>query len=244
MQKLRDTYAASHYLHHAYLLVGDTQIIIRELVDFLREDAGITVTANPDFWHRKFLTFGIDHARDLAQSQTRKAFSENKFGNKNDTTGSKKIFIIETDIITEEAQNALLKIFEEPSLDTHFFIISPQDIIISTLRSRMHVILYISSETSTNTATEQTSQAKLITLLDMSFSERLKLVAKITKGIADEEKTKQDAIAFINNIESEVYKKDVQEFARVLTITENARISLYDRGAPIKLILEYVILAI
>ena len=61
--------------------------------------------------------------------------------------GGKKIFVISTNSITREAQNSLLKIFEEPTEGTHFFLIlSSSRILIPTLKSRLHVIPSISSK--------------------------------------------------------------------------------------------------
>ena len=49
--------------------------------------------------------------RALKDAQTRGAFG-----------GSRKIFIIGANSFTREAQNALLKTFEEPTAGTHFFL--------------------------------------------------------------------------------------------------------------------------
>jgi hypothetical protein len=78
----------------------------------------------------------------------------------------------------------------------------------------------------------------------MSIDNRLKLVKEITDKISDEEGTKQDAIALLNNIEEELYNASFQKNSGSLLVTQNAREYLYDRGAPVKMILEYVMLNI
>ena len=70
------------------------------------------------------------------------------------------------------------------------------------------------------------------------------MVKEIVDGIADEQKTKQDAIDFLNQIESELHTTGVLKSAKSLEICESARASLYDRGAPVKMILENLVLSI
>jgi DNA polymerase III delta prime subunit len=221
MDRLINSYKQSKNLHHAYFLVGDTEIIFSKLKDFLEKSVGIKTSGNPDFWQGKFATLTIDDARDIAEAQARKDFK-----------GEKKIFVIRAGFITEEAQNSLLKVFEEPTTGTHFFIISPQDILLPTLRSRMQVIL------------NNIETVKSLSILDLKFKERLEMVKEVTDAIKDEDKTKQDAITLLNQIEKELHVGGVEKFARSLRICEEARESLYDRGAPVKIILENVMLSI
>jgi len=216
-------YKNSDTLHHAYYFVEHkAEEAVHKLKEFLTEVVGVKIAGNPDFSHRKFDNFTIDDARSITQGESRKDFS-----------GGKKIFIIETDFITEEAQNALLKVFEEPTIGTHFFIISPQDVLLPTLRSRMQV--YVSEEEEKNIYEN---------VLVMNLKERLEFVKDITEGIKDEDKTKQDAISFLNGIEKQLYEMGVEQNSEKLKICEQTRDSLYDRGAPIKIILENLVLSI
>ena len=236
MDQLVTSYKKSGHLHHAYFLVGDTEIIFERLVSFLNKNVGVKISGNPDFWRGKFTTLTIGDARQVADLQERKSFAGN--GNPLGHPMSKwhkwqrKIFIIQADFITEEAQNSLLKVFEEPTSGTHFFIISPQNILLPTLRSRMQTI-YHSMEA-------RPSQG----ILDMKMKKRLEKVKEIVDGISGEEKTKQDAIALLNQLETELHDSGVEKSSKSLEICEHARASLYDRGAPIKMILENVMLSI
>src|SRR3989344_6319738 len=227
MQELIDSYKSSKNLHHAYFLVGDGEEIFLELRGFLEEKVGVKTLGNPDFWYGKFNTLNIEGARGIAESQERKSFKSHLEAR----LPSKKIFIIQTDFITEEAQNSLLKVFEEPTKGTHFFIISPQDNLLPTLRSRMQVIM-------SKTVFDSSK------ILNMEIAERLEKVKEITDMIKDEEKTKQDAITLLNQIETELHNMDIEKSAKALKICESARASLYDRGAPIKMILEQVMLSV
>jgi DNA polymerase III delta prime subunit len=222
MQALIDLYKNSEHLHHAYFFVEHkVGEFVDKLKNFLEEMVGIKTSSNPDFWHGEYETLTIDDARMITESSSRRDFANGR-----------KVFIIQANFITEEAQNALLKVFEEPTPGTHFFIISPQDMLLPTLRSRVMVIAGTTEETENES------------ILDLKMNERLAKVKEITEAISDEESTKQDAIIFLNRIEKELHTKGIEKSAKALEICELARTSLYDRGAPVKIILENVMLSI
>ena len=224
MEQLIKSFNESGKLHHAYCLVGDTENIIVKLISFLEDIVGLKTSSNPDFRLGKFSTLTTEQARELAEKQNAKDFGSGR-----------KIFILQTEIITEEAQNALLKVFEEPTVGTHFFVITPQDILLPTLRSRMNMFKV---ENSKDIKPENRN------ILDLKIGEKMSLVKEMTDSISDEEKTKQDAIQLLNQIEKELYERGVEVSKKSLEVTSLARSFLYDRGAPIKMILENVMLSI
>ncbi len=221
IEHLENTFRTTGTIHHAYFVVGDGAETFPHVHTFLGESMGVKTQGNPDFWHGKFDVFSIEDARKVSISQEAKDFA-----------GNKKIFIIEANSIGEQAQNSLLKVFEEPTAGTHFFILMPQDTLLPTLRSRMIIL---------DTRTERVA---VKSVLGMNFGERLALVKEITTGISDDEKTKQDAIGLLNQIEGELYSLGVEKSLLPLHICQLARISLYDNGAPVKMILENVMLSI
>ena len=116
-------------LHHANLLVGRRELA-ESYVTSLLQKLGIKISNNPDYFPFKNETFGIGEARDLTLLAGRKAL------------GKEKIFLIIPGRITLEAQNALLKTFEEPFPNTYFFLVVREEaLVIPTLRSRMRVII-------------------------------------------------------------------------------------------------------
>ena len=116
--------------HHAYF-IHRFKDVVENLKDFLKNKFQINHAKNPDFHYEKFETFGIDESRALKERHLSKSFKE----------GSKRIFIIETSGMTHEAQNSLLKIFEEPNVNSHFFLIMPSvEVLLPTLRSRLNII--------------------------------------------------------------------------------------------------------
>jgi DNA polymerase III delta prime subunit len=116
-------------LHHAYLLEGAEEEITPEILKFIKS-LGIKTLGNPDFCHMSFDSFKIEDARNLKSIEYEKGFGKGK-----------KIFLISANNFLLEAQNTLLKIFEEPIENTHFFIIVPdKNALLKTLVSRFYLI--------------------------------------------------------------------------------------------------------
>src|SRR3989344_1002069 len=112
-------------LHHANLLIGTP----REAESYLRSfynNLGIRLANNPDFVAFRAEIFGIDEARALRILSTRKAVTTAKAGQV-----SSKIFFITPMRLTLEAQNALLKTFEDPSPGTYFFLAMREESLIA-----------------------------------------------------------------------------------------------------------------
>src|SRR3989344_749278 len=122
--------------HHANLLVGSPE----GAESFLRslcETVGIELANNPDFFVFKTETFGIDEAREVKLLSARRAVTPRQESGQ----ASRKIFLIAPARLTLEAQNALLKTFEDPLPDTFFFLVVREEgLVIPTLRSRMQTI--------------------------------------------------------------------------------------------------------
>ena len=115
-------------LHHANLLVGTRQEA-ESYLTALCGSLGIKLVNNPDFVTFRSEVFGVDEARQLSLMAVRKALT------------NQKIFLISAGRLTVEAQNALLKAFEDPFPATHFFLVASEEgLILSTLRSRMNVV--------------------------------------------------------------------------------------------------------
>jgi len=227
MKSIIDTYKKTGTLHHACLIEGDKENMFVELCDFLENEMNFPVKGNPDFWHREFDTFGIDDGRGIKELQTRRAVVQER-----------KIFIISANFFTTEAQNSLLKVFEEPTEGTHFFIITQNaDTLLPTLRSRM---LFI------NTTREGPSFAGGVDVkefLKSNKANRLELLKSII-----EEKDKNMAISFLNNLEEVLYKKfQGQSLKSVLiSLEEIIRCKKYlnGRASSVKMLLEHLALVI
>lgn len=206
-------------LHHAYLLIGQREKIKSMVRDFLLQSLGLNIFSSPDVRVFSSSNLSIDDVRQI------KVYEEFK-----DFGGERKIFIIDSDFITLEAQNALLKILEEPTKGTHFFMIISQDTVIDTLRSRMYVL-------NLNEVTPEDES-----WLSSSLEEKLELIKKITDD--SNSNPKQEAINFVNKIERELYNSGVVNNFNKIVLCQNTRKYLYDKGAPIKMILESFVLSL
>lgn len=115
-------------LHHAYLVLGEPSSA-KAWIFSLLEKLGVSTTGNPDLFLFEEGLFGVDDARALAARSIEKAFT------------GRKIFLLLPNKITFEAQNALLKTFEEPAALTHFFLVVREEaLVLPTLRSRMSLL--------------------------------------------------------------------------------------------------------
>ncbi|MDD5357444.1 MAG: hypothetical protein PHS53_04850 [Candidatus Pacebacteria bacterium] len=215
-------------LHHAYCIVGEREDVLAELLVFFEKELKVKTVGNPDFWRGKFDLFTVDDAEKLIEAQSKKALQ----------VGNKKIFLIIVNKIQWQAQNKLLKVLEEPTLDTHFFlVISSTEGLLSTLKSRLFII---------NTNGENKWEKDAKEFLSSAKPKRLVSVKKMTDEISDEKKTKADAISFLNAVES-VLKEKVgtiksKEDARSFEELIKFRSYLGDQSPSVKMILEHLAL--
>lgn len=220
-----------HLNHHAYLLVGG-DAIQAELILMLEKKHAIKTHGNPDFTAQKFENLTIDDARQLIEAAEVKPT----------TADGKRIFILTMNSITVEAQNALLKLLEEPSEYVHFFLIVPSaHLLLPTVKSRLSMIG--SPGKSENDPAADLAEAKKF--LSMTAPKRLEMIKSLIEDIAKEKKTKQDAVDFLNQIQAAVYvSKGSKNGARELETIETARKYMNDRAPSLKMLLEYVALNI
>ncbi len=229
MQLLIDTYKKTGNLHHAYLIEGERSSTVKTLFDFLENEVGVKKAANPDFWHGQFDSFGIDDGRLLKEMQEKKAFS------------GKKIFVLEVNALTHQAQNSLLKMFEEPTSDTHFFLVLPSlSSLLPTLRSRFMVIERKSEDTVGVLARQ---------FLLANKGERLKLAKEFADEISDEKKVKADAALLLGHLElllkEKLGKKAMgRDEAQIFSELISARSYLGDTSPSVKMLLEHVALVL
>lgn len=202
-------------LHHANLLVGAPE----EAETYLRSicsNLGFKLAGNPDFVSIRTDTFGIDEARDLTRMASRRALGEGQ------------IFFISALRLTMEAQNALLKTFEDPFPDTHFFLRTQEEaLIIPTLRSRMKVIPIYGS------TVPDCGEAKQF--LSLSLKDRL----KFTKAFVDKEK---NLSVFLDDLMPVLRKQGVSQ--KLMEYVYNARRFANDTSASSRLIIEHLSLVI
>lgn len=169
---------AKKMIHHANLLVAPPE----EAEDHLRlvcDDLGVTLGHNPNFFVFKKKVFGIDEARELRLLASRKAFSSKLTPDAPESSPAKVFFIV-AEQLTLEAQNALLKTFEDPTPQTYFFLaVREESLIIPTLSSRMQTA-FVSRDSAGSLANTEAEK-----FLSLSIKDRL----SFAKRFADEERS-------------------------------------------------------
>ncbi len=212
--------------HHAYGIAGEAEEVVPKLLAALKKSAQFNAQGNPDFRSALYETMGIDEARALTEAAERKAVS-----------GGKKVFIISARGITKEAQNALLKVFEEPSADTHFFLIVPSiEILLPTLRSRLCVIY---APEAAGAEVSPRAQA----FLRASIPARLRTIQGLLKS-AEEETGKKTLVSFLDEIEQSLAMGERNATLEALGAVLEAKKYSRDRAPSFKLLLEHLALVL
>lgn len=125
----------------------------------LPEDIRIQGTDTEHFIHD---TFGIDHARHLYQRAHIRPIEKQA-----------REFLVYAQSITHEAQNALLKLFEEPPEKVVFHVVlASEEVLIPTLRSRLQCVA-VAKSVSKSTVFED--------FLKMDYGKRMEEIATHTK---------------------------------------------------------------
>jgi DNA polymerase III delta prime subunit len=207
-------------LHHAYFIAGERRAVLLDLEKFLKDAFSIVRSGHPDVHYAEHESFGIDEGRALQDMQIMRP-----------VLGDRKIFILHVGSMTSEAQNSLLKVFEEPTPGTHFFVISSSPrILLPTLRSRMVVVFHPS-------ATDNSSEVMAKRFATLSPKERLATVAPLI-----EEKDKARAEDFLQSLVAELSRGGMEKAGkgRARAIKELLSLISYlkDRSPSLKLILE------
>ncbi len=223
-----------HMAHHAYVVEGERIAVMARA----ERAARALVGASADYQALAFDQLTIEQARKLRELAYQSG------------TGDSRVLVIYAARIFHEAQNALLKVFEEPPSGTTLILGVPSlGILLSTLRSRL-VPLPIDEELGAQRDTTSN-------FLALSSTEREKYLTKLVeRSKADSDAIKQEArgeaTALISDLLQRSYKalqaetepRRRQELVAFLEdLTAFLPIS-HERSAPLKLIFEHVLLVI
>ena len=231
MQSIFEHFKKTGYLHHAHIIEGDKDVLTPLLLALIEKKMGIFSHNNPDVSLLTYKSFGIDEARTLSENQSRAGFS-----GAGEVDASRKIFLIATDSFTREAQNALLKTFEEPTLGTHFFIIVPHlDSILPTLRSRL-VVATLGEQTY-----DDEPRGLAEKFLAASLEERFAFNKKLTETKKDEPVDREKIRRMFDHLERMLYtrmagKPDHGVFSELY----QAKKYLADRGSSAKMLCDHL----
>lgn len=210
-------------LHHANLLIaqGDPYSFI---ASFARERLGFEPKANPDFLLVDGSLFGIDEARRLEEWALGKPL-----------LGEVKVCAVISDSITFEAQNALLKVLEEPPLGTYIFLALPSlGGLLPTFLSRIRIL-----EGSFSGQSKDKSLAKAEKFLKESVSGRLSMVRSLSKK--EDRAELQDLLSSLERAYHEAFLSEPranrsQNMEKILM----AKIFASGRGSSPKMLIEWL----
>ncbi len=229
-----DQYLDQKNLHHAYLIEGAREEIVPEILKFINK-LGIKTSGNPDFCEISVDSFKIDEALYLRSMGSEKGF-----------TSQKKFFIISANNFSLDSQGVLLKIFEEPIDNTHFFIIVPdKDALLKTLISRFFVIKF---ETKNNSDIAEAEK-----FIAMSLSNRILYIKDLLADSDEEEEilikdgVRSRALKFLNALEAILHNRLISKADFKITFFQQifkAREYIRQPGSSVKSLLESVALVI
>jgi hypothetical protein len=208
--------------HHAYLIEGDVELSFKELILSL-ERLEIPTLGNPDIFIKEYETLLIDHAREIKDFQSEAASEKNK----------KKIIILKTRSFSYPAQNALLKVFEEPRPGVVIFVIMPESTkLYPTLRSRL-------LGTIGEYAPHESLKKDAKVFLNGTTKTRLDFLKKFL-DVESKPVLKERAVNFLNQLEEELAKRDSMADKDRVKDIYLVKKYIGDQGSSPKILLEHL----
>jgi hypothetical protein len=199
--------------HHAYYIEG-TQAQFNEYKEAL----------NP-FYARQYERFGVDEARELIALVGLKNFQD-------------ALYLLGISSITTEAQQAVLKLFEEPQQGTTFVVLLPHGVLLPTVRSRMLEYPDRSKLSEKSLGGGKDFFQEVSTFIKSSSKERSEIITKLLK---DDEGVKERVRDFVNGLEALLVKHIHAPSARAgLEDIDRVRDYLRDRSPSLKMLLEHL----
>jgi len=216
--------------HHAFVIEAGEEEGIKIAEVWVERELGMEIKGNPDVIVLRYGLFSPDDARRVSELAAQAPFA-----------GEHKAIIIAASRAYHEAQNALLKLFEEPSPGTYLFFILPTlGGLLPTLRSRV-AILNANVGPPRSHIPEAAEE-----FLKATKERRSAIIKKLTSG---KDELRDEAIGIVNGIEQIAHGRFSKEskdlsIATLLSDIATLRSYLYDRSAPVRMILEHLSLVI
>jgi len=218
--------------HHAFVIEAGVEEGIERAEAWAENELGIEIKANPDVIVLRYGLFSVEDARRV-----------NVVAMQAPLRGKDKVIIIAATRVYHEAQNAILKLFEEPVAHTYLFFILPTlGNMLPTLRSRVEVL----AQGAVGRSSGQKISVEAEEFLKASKDKRSAMIKKLTTGKDEEERreNRDKALAIVNGVEVALLRQGFEEYAATLSDIATLRGYLHDRSAPVKMILEHLSLVI
>lgn len=196
--------------HHSYA-ISSTFLTSSDLRQWLPKTVDYVYEANHDVCK-------IDDVRTIRSLQSER-------------TEGISVFIISCSTITLEAQNALLKVLEEPNTHTYFYLIYPQvEQLLITLRSRLEVLDYVHES-------KEKGYVSSASFLAMTLDERFAYIKTITDKKHEPLLQKKDVLHLCYELEQHFgATKNYQGLRMIYEV----RTMLLSSSASLKMILDVV----
>lgn len=202
------------------------------------------LTGNPDVVVLRYGLLGVEEARAITGIAGQGAIG-----------GEQRAIVIAASRAYHEAQNALLKIFEEPPEGTYIFLVLPSvGALLPTLKSRVQIMQIRTSDVLAPQEGHPMSIREIPEaareFMEMNREKRSALIKKLATGKDEEERRehRDEALAIVNGIEAAAYRRWKTEpgeslFALLSDIAV-LRAYLHERSAPVRMILEHLSLVL
>ncbi len=222
--------------HHAYFVSGDLESGIASALRFAKKTYALP-EESPDAVVLRYGLLSVDDARTIKEMAERAPLA-----------GDTKLLVVAAGRIFHEAQNALLKLLEEPPTGVVIVLIVPSaGVLLSTLRSRL-LPLPLQGK-------KETASSELIeTFLQGKKDAREKVVAKLlerAKSDKDQEKqaARLEALTLAEALALQAYaqaedENGLGEYHAFLQDLHTFIPILSERSAPLKPIFEHILLTI
>jgi DNA polymerase III delta prime subunit len=201
---------------HAWVVEGRFSEVEESLIKLVCQDLKIDSTlGHPDVLVYKTDVFSVDDSRSISEWQSRRPI-----------LGDRKYCILSAKAYTNSAQNALLKIIEEPKSGTRFCVVVPnKHILLDTIISRVEVL---------SVSKKQISDELGQKFIKASIKKRLEMISKIIEDEGDLVIFLEDIIKSLN-ILTEVGKRKA-----ILEAVGFVQRSFFNHGVSRKNLLEFL----
>ena len=212
---------------HAYYTAGSLTESVQRARSFIEETLGLPVSANPDVITLTYTNLSVEDTRRLIELASQAP-----------AQGTQKALIIAAARLFHEAQNAMLKLFEEPFPGTTLILVIPSEgVLLPTLRSRL-VALPQTGEGSTASVADA--------FLLLSAEEQKKQLDKIynrskSDNPSEKQEARREALELVQELTRKLHAGTDTELLKDLSFLTK---TLHERSAPLKLIFEHLVLVL
>ena len=228
--------------HHAFAIEADrSERGIEVALGWVEKELGMSGKDNPDIVILNYGLFSVEDARRVVEIAAQGPIA-----------GEHKAIIIAASRAYREAQNALLKLFEEPPPGTYLFLILPNlGGLLPTLRSRVQILPHMSGLTMSRHVgcTKPHIPAIVHEFLQAGREKRSAIAKKLASGKDEEERRehRDEAIAVVDGIEAAAYVRShdvgfTKPYMQLLGELQTLRAYLHQPSAPVRMILEHLAL--